>query len=140
MKTLLWAGRKIKLKNLDLLLDLSKEFPVEIATGISHEELQEKIMNCHAVLLPSYSEVCPNFILEAVSFGKPFIMTEETGLREIYDKGGIFVNPFDKKALKQAISDMLDDAKYEQYKNGLASVRVARSWSDVARDFINICQ
>ena len=140
MKTLLWAGRKIKLKNLDLLLDLSKEFPVEIATGISHEELQEKIMNCHAVLLPSYSEVCPNFILEAVSFGKPFIMTEETGLREIYDKGGIFVNPFDKKALKQAISDMLDDAKYEQYKNGLASVRVARSWNDVARDFINICQ
>ncbi|MFZ2763791.1 MAG: hypothetical protein WAX80_02010, partial [Minisyncoccia bacterium] len=80
-ETFLWAGRKIKLKNIESLEELSKEFEIEMVSGLSHGKLQEKIKNCYAVILPSFSEVCPNFILEAASFGKPFIMTAETGLK-----------------------------------------------------------
>src|SRR3989344_4024229 len=80
-KTFLWAGRKIKLKNINLLEELSKEFDIEMVSGLSHGQLQEKIKNCYAVTLPSFSEVCPNFILEPISFNKPFIVTSETGLK-----------------------------------------------------------
>ena len=147
MKKFIWAGRKIKLKNLDLLQEVARdvkqinpEFDLEIISKISHKDLQEKLKNCYAVILPSFSEVCPNFILEAISFGKPFIVTQESGLKEIYNKGGIFVDPFDKMPIKQAILDMLDDTKYEQYKREVDSTHASRSWSEVAQDFIKICQ
>ena len=121
-----------------MLQELSQEFDIEMISGITHSKLQEKIKNCYAVILPSFSEVCPNFILEAASYSKPFIMTEETGLKEIYNKGGIFVDPFDKKALKQAILDMSDHAKYEKYKDEITNVNASRSWSEVAKEFLNI--
>ena len=136
----LWAGRKIKLKNVDLLKELSKKFEIEIVSGLPHSQLQEKIKNCYAVVLPSFSEVCPNFILEAVSYDKPFIMTKETGLKEICDKGGIFVDPFDKKALKQAILDMLNIENYKRYKTELQSLSMSHSWQTLAKEFISLCQ
>jgi len=138
MKKFLWAGRKIKLKNLEIINELAKEFDIEMVSNLSHAELQEKIRNCYAVILPSYSEVCPNFILEAASFGKPFIVTEETGLKEIYSKGGTFVNPFDKKALKEAILELSKSEKYEQYKEELVSISVKRPWRTVALEFLSI--
>jgi|SRR3989344_270936 len=134
----LWAGRRIQLKNIKLLEELSKEFKIEIVSGLPHAKLQEKIKNYYAVVLPSFSEVCPNFILEAISFGKPFIMTRETGLKEICDKGGIFIDPFDKEALKQAILDLSDNVKYEQYKREIASIKTTRSWREVALEFLSI--
>jgi glycosyltransferase involved in cell wall biosynthesis len=135
----LWAGRKIKLKNTSLLKELSKEFKIEMVSGLSHDELQNKIKSCYAVVLPSMSEVCPNFILEAISYNKPFIMTEETGLKEIYNRGGIFINPFDKKALKEAILSMLDTVQYRQHQEALLSYE-PRSWRKVAEDFLSIWQ
>ena len=131
----LWAGRRIKLKNIDLLKELSKEFEIEIISELSHAQLQEKIKNCYAILLPSFSEVCPNFILEAISYNKPFIMTEETGLKEIYNKGGIFINPFDKKALGKAILEMLDVERYKKYKTELESLNLSHSWQELAKEF-----
>ncbi|MFZ2764044.1 MAG: hypothetical protein WAX80_03365, partial [Minisyncoccia bacterium] len=65
--------------------------------------------------------------------------TAETGLKEIYNKGGIFVDPFDKKALKQAILEMLDDQKYQEYKNEIDSQKFERSWQTVAQEFISLC-
>ena len=45
MKKFLWAGRKIKLKNINLLEELSREFDIEMVSGLSHAKLQEKIKN-----------------------------------------------------------------------------------------------
>ena len=142
MKTFLWAGRKIKLKNLELLKEVAREAQInlEMVSNIPHTELQEKIRNCYAVILPSYSECCPNFILEAVSLGNPFIVTEESGLREIYNKGGIFINPFDRKALKQGILEMLDESKYESFKKELEEIHKSRNWGEVAKEFLSLCQ
>ena len=139
-KTFLWAGRKIKLKNLDLLEEVAKEAQVdlEVVSGLSYEKLQDKIKNSYAVVLPSFSEVCPNFVLEAISYNKPFIMTKETGLNELYNKGGIFIDPFDKKALKQAILSMSDPEQYSQHKKDLESLDVKHSWEDVANEFLSL--
>ncbi len=137
-KGFLWAGRRIKLKNVDMLEELAKEFNIDVVSNTPHIELQKKIKNCYAVLLPSFSEVCPNLIIESVSFGKPFIMTEETGIREIYERGGIFVNPFDKEAWKQAISLMSKPEQYEKYVEELRLYRKSRPWRELAKEFLNL--
>ena len=62
-------------------------------------------------------------------------MTEETGLKEIYNKGGIFINPFDKKALGKAILEMLDVERYKKYKTELESLNLSHSWQELAKEF-----
>lgn len=137
-KIFLWAGRKIKLKNLSLLDKATKWTELEIVSGLSHRKLQEKLKDSYAVIMPSFSEVCPNFVLEAISYGKPFIITRETGLQEIYDKGGIFVDPFNETELKDAILKMSDSVEYAKFKEELAVIATGRPWGEVTHEYLQI--
>ena len=142
-KNFVWAGRETEIKNSRLLLEVASqtksdypEFNLEIIKNTSQIKLLERIKNCYAVINPSLSDVCPNFILEAIAFGKPFIITRETGLREIYDKGGIFVNPLDKDDIILAIKKMMNPDEYSKFKSELGFFNLTRNWHEVARDFL----
>lgn len=144
----LWAGRDIPLKNQPMIDALAafiaSEFPgrsLKKVSGLPHAALLEEVRNCHAVLLSSWTDICPNFILEAAAAGKPFIMSSETGLREIYPTGGVYVPPFDTEGWKQAVRDMMNAQFYERRCEEIqaASAREARSWEKVAADFLEIC-
>ena len=67
-------------------------------------------------------------------------MTEETGLKEIYNKGGIFLNPFDNMAISKAILKMSEHATYEEYKKELEAQNPSHSWSELAKEFLSLCQ
>ena len=141
----LWAGRESKVKNLDMLREVGNKikntypkFSIEFITNASHEDLIEKIKDSYAVILPSFSDVCPNFILEAASFNRPFIMTKETGLNEIYPQGGLFIDSRSSAELASAIESMLQPNEYARLAAQLRSIRPEHSWQEVAREFINI--
>lgn len=143
----LWAGRGSKIKNLEMLKkagveiqSLQKGFTLEILDQMPHDELMNRIKNCYAVVHPSLSDVCPNFIIEAISYNKPFIMTQETGLKEIYNKGGIFIDPFDKEELKGAILKLQNPQEYSRYRKELEETQISHSWKKIAEEFISICQ
>lgn len=142
-RTFLWAGRDTKTKNLVMLEQIANEirsvyheFVLEKVNNIPHADLLKRIQNCYAVILPSLSDVCPNFILEAASFNKPFIMTRETGLNEIYPKGGLFVNPLSKEETVRAIKEMLEPKKYAKFVDDLKSMNPQHSWQEFAMEII----
>jgi glycosyltransferase involved in cell wall biosynthesis len=144
-KIFLWSGRDIKLKNLETLKDAfimaqkeSSEIKLEISEKVSHDELMEKIKNCYAVILPSLSEVGPNFILEAISFGKPFILTKETGLYEKLKNVGVFADPLDKEDIKNKILFLADDKNYQEYSKKVEGFNFTHSWREIADEFLNI--
>lgn len=143
-KCFIAAGRENKIKNLEALKDAASKisdpsFKLEIIKNMPHSELMDKIRESYAVIQPSFSDVCPNFILEAASFCKPFIMTKETGLREIYDKGGIFVDPMNKAELISAIETMLNKEEYNRLTGELKSINVVRNWDQVADEYLKLC-
>jgi glycosyltransferase involved in cell wall biosynthesis len=145
-KNFVWAGRDSRVKNLDVLKKVSveiksknPEFSLDILTNFPHEKLVEKIKSCYAVILPSLSDVSPNFILEGISFGKPFIVTKYSGIGEICPKGGMFVDPLDEEDIKKAIETVLDSEGYNRLVNEISQQGLeARPWSVVATDFLNI--
>ncbi|MDB5266905.1 MAG: glucosyltransferase [Parcubacteria group bacterium] len=144
-KNFLWAGRKITLKNLDLLgramEKVRTKYPdvkLEIVTKLSREALEAKMRACYAVVLPSLSDVCPNVILEGASFGKPFIMTTHTGIHEICPDGGIFVDPLSQREMEEAIEKMLDPEAYAEFKRKLSNMEIHRAWSDLAHEYLSI--
>ncbi|MFH1979249.1 MAG: glycosyltransferase family 4 protein [Patescibacteria group bacterium] len=139
-KDFLWAGRPIKLKNVELLKEvfegIDPEIELDVTEKIPGEELVEKIKNCYAVILPSLSEVSPNFILEAVRYGKPFICTKETGLREKLENVGLFIDPLDKEDIRRKVIYLTDSDNYAEYKRKVGMFGFIHSWQEIVDEFL----
>ena len=133
-KNFLWAGRVIPEKNPGMLRSLG----VDIVTGEAHARVLEKIKNSYAVTSLAFTDICPNFVIEGISFGKPFVMTRETGLDEIFPKGGIFVDPLDEKQIKEAMQSLRDENTYNKYTDGIKSLNLSHSWARMAEEFLSI--
>ncbi len=144
-KNFIWAGRPLKLKNINLLKDifqeLEKERPdikLEIAEKLSHEELMERIKNCYAVILPSISDISPNFILDAIRADKPFILTKETGLYARLKDIGIFIDFSNKDDIKEKILFLARDDNYAKYKKRIENFHFVHSWKQIADEYLAI--
>lgn len=144
-KNFFWVGRQLKLKNIDLLKesfsDAQKEnadIKLELSEEISHEELLKKIQDCYAVILPSISDISPNFILAAIRCGKPVILTKETGLYDKLQNIAIFINPFSREDIKQKILFLADEKNYAEYKRRVDNFNFQHSWQDIANEFLEI--
>lgn len=144
-KDFLWAGRDIPLKNLEYLkkaFNLAKESNNEIElnmiTGIKREELLNKIKKSYAVILPSFSEISPNFILEAVAYNKPFIVTKHTGLVERLKEFGCFIDPFDIKSISESILLLSDSVYYYNKKENLLAFNFVHSYKEISEEFLSI--
>jgi len=146
-KNFIWAGRPLKLKNLEILkaafIEAAKEnreIKLEIFTDLPYQELIKKLQNCYGVILPSISEVSPNFILDAIATNKPFILTKETGFYEKMKDIGIFVDPHNREDIKNKILFLADDRNWQEYKKRVADFKFVHSWQEIADEFINIYQ
>lgn len=137
-KTFLWAGRLSKEKNIDLVKKLSVKFDIEIVSGVSHDVVLNKIKESYALISPALTDICPNFILEGISYSKPFIMTRETGLSELYPNGGIFLDSQDEEAWVKAFESMLEPGVYDKYQAELKSVKISHSWREIAEEYLKI--
>lgn len=142
-KNFIFAGRPVKLKNKELLekafSEAKKERPeieLEMIKGLDYERAIEKISDSYAAILPSLSEVSPNFILDAIRAGKPFILTRETGFYEKLKDIGLFVDPKSIKDIKEKIIFLADGQNYEKQKNLINGFDFRHSWEEIAEEFL----
>ena len=141
----LFAGRKIKFKNLKLLEEVFESLKsagikarLETVDSLTYEELQEKIKNSYAVITTSVSDFAPNFIVESLSANKPFILTKECGLAEKLGGLGIFIDPIDKNSTKEAVLSLLDDNNYNGYRDKILNFKFTHSWQKIAEEFLAV--
>lgn len=141
----LFAGRKIKFKNLKLLEEVFEELvsdgtkvKLEIIDNLSQKELREKIKNSYALITVSVSDFAPNFIIEGLAENKPFILTKECGLMERLGELGIFIDPTDKNKIKEAILSLMNESDYNKRKEKISAFKFSHSWSEIADEFLTI--
>lgn len=144
-KNFLFAGRRIKFKNLKLLEEVFEELKkegskakLEMVDNLSQEKLQEKIKNSYAIITVSVSDFAPNFIIEGISAGKPFILTKECGLVEKLNGLGIFADPFDKNDIKKAVLSLTNGDSYNRYKEKITAFNFTHSWEEISGELLNI--
>jgi len=99
-------------------------------------ELLERMKNCYAVILPSLTEISPNYILDALRFHKPFIMDKYSGLASWLGQYGILVDPLDEDDIAGAISLLADDRGYEEAQEKAAVFSYVRTYEDVVREYL----
>ncbi len=83
----------------------SLENIVDYVGWITGDDKKRLLSKCDVVVLPSYNEGLPIFILEAMAYSKPIISTTVGGIPEIVTTGhnGYLFSPGDKDALYDAI-------------------------------------
>jgi glycosyltransferase involved in cell wall biosynthesis len=87
--------------------------------------------------LPSYSEGCPNVVVEALACGRPLVATNVGGIPELVKEAcGILIPPRDAAALRGA----LDTALSKQWDSGEIARTSTRSWESVAAETLAVCR
>jgi glycosyltransferase involved in cell wall biosynthesis len=87
--------------------------------------------------LPSYSEGCPNVLVEALSSGCPVVATNVGGIPElIHDHCGILVPPADH----QSLSTALEKALSREWDRSRIAADAGRDWEEVAKEVFALCR
>lgn len=87
--------------------------------------------------LPSYSEGCPNVVVEALACGRPLVATNIGGIPELVSKcSALLVEPRDPAALRAA----LDRALTTKWDTAEIARTSTRSWETVAAETMAVCK
>lgn len=119
------------------LSSLPPESGVRAVGPKTNGEIADWLGACDLLCLPSYSEGCPNVVVEALSSGRPIVATAVGGIPELVDENsGILVAPHDWSQLAAAISGALT----RPWNETAIAARHSRSWEDVARETHDACR
>lgn len=157
---LLFLGRLVRFKNLPALLQAMNDLPrVTLTIAGSGPELsalqtlvrtlkiedrvafvgnrdgkdKQKLFYDHDLLvLPSITEISPNVALEARAAGMPVLLTEETGLSVMLQKGMVVDSLKDASQILRAVKDV--QKKYGDVAVNAAQPATLRLWSRVAAE------
>lgn len=143
-KRFCWHVRPVGFKNETVLrkafAEAKKQVP-DITLDdrvLPYGAVMESLRTCYAVLLPSISDIGPNFILEAIEHDRPFIMTKETGLYERLHDHGVFIEPTDVRALTESIVAFCDSDTYADAKHKVEAFTFTHSWDEIARAYVTL--
>ncbi len=120
------------------ILNLELSDRIVIRPPLPHDELRRRIASAHAFVLPSFSDVSPNVILDCIAAGTPFLLTRETGFYETLQDTGLFVDPLDERDIAAKIHTLIDPNTYAACRARLAKFGGARSWETVADDWLKL--
>ena len=101
-------------------------------------EFLERVKGCYAVILPSVTEISPNYILDALRFHKPFIMDKYSGYAKWLAPYGLLVDPLDEDDIARAIGELADEEGYAKAVAKAAAFSFTRTYAEVARDFLAV--
>jgi len=100
------------------------------------EEIARWIAACDVVCLPSYSEGCPNVVLEALTSGRPVVASAVGGVPELVNEtNGALVQPGDPSGLAAALVAAMN----RSWDPEAIARQGGRTWNDVARDTLAAC-
>ena len=88
--------------------------------------------------MPSLSDVSPNYILDAIRCGKPFLLTKYSGYAERFKEYGVIVDPLSKGDMTRGILELCDPTNYERMRSDIARFTDVRTYETIAREFLAI--
>jgi glycosyltransferase involved in cell wall biosynthesis len=120
-----------------LIKELKMEAKVTMFPSMQQRDAWIRVKDARAFVLPSWTDISPNQVCEALALGIPALVTKENYLSfadqlpEMFDP-----NSIDELALK--LEMLADDSRYEQFKKRCAAVSFAHGWDEVTRQHLEL--
>jgi glycosyltransferase involved in cell wall biosynthesis len=167
-KEIIFAGRFVPMKNIDSLVRAFAQTKLDdyrltlIGDGPTHDqivalvdtlgiteqtecidnlpqsELFARIANARLVILPSWTDICPNFVFECLALNIPFVLTEENYL-PFRDSIPNTIDPRSVDDIASTVEKLAtDDRAYKHHKAQLAKIAFSQTWEDIVDFHISL--
>ena len=92
-------------------LDADARTRVRVLGRLSHAEVAREVRQCGVMVLPSFTEMCPVAVLEAMSCGRPVVASDRGGIPELVQHGrtGLLADPDRPYTFADALIQLLSD-------------------------------
>ena len=94
-------------------LDAEMRARVIVLGRLSHTDVALEVRKCGVMVLPSFTEMCPVAVLEAMSCGRPVVASDRGGIPEIVQHGrtGLLADPDRPQTFTDALVQLLKDRR-----------------------------
>lgn len=136
--TLLLIGdgpRKAELMR--LVQELRLEARVKIENSMRFRDVLERIKNCRAFILPSWTDISPNNVYEALAIGLPALVTKENYL-SVRNQLPEMIDPASVDDVASKLEMLADDTRYKKFAEAFRAISFQHTWDDVAREHLNV--
>jgi glycosyltransferase involved in cell wall biosynthesis len=99
----------------------------------------ERVKNCRAFIQPSWTDISPNQVYEALAIGLPTLVTKQTYL-PIRDKLPSMIDPNSVDDIAAKLEMLADNARYEEFSRQFNSITFDHDWDAVLAEHISLFQ
>ena len=118
-------------------LEAANKPGLRLAGPKSAGEIAQWLSACDVFSLPSYSEGCPNVVIEALACGRPVVGSTVGAIPDLVDRTcGVLVSAGKPQELRTGLERALES----DWDAEAISSRHGRSWRDAAEETLRICQ
>ena len=110
---------------------------VKIQHSMYLPDLLERIKNCRAFILPSWTDISPNQVYEALAIGLPALVTKENYL-SIKNQLPEMIDPTSVADIASKLEMLADDVRYKKFAEAFTSITFAHDWDDVVRQHLEM--
>lgn len=140
-KKLYLIGEGPELQNLQSQISESGlEGRVIIQASLPRREVFARLKKSYLLIVPSYTELSPNIVLEALSVGAPVLITSENGLPDSIKNNLVSFDPFSERDLARKLRLLFEPGAYGEYKRKISALNFNRGWDEVFREYLEVFQ
>lgn len=134
--TLIGAGPRRREVEM-LIEELSVRDRVTLVPALSQEEVLSRVRGARAFVLPSWTDISPNQVHEALSIGLLSIVTKENFL-SIKSQLPRMIDPSSVDDITLALEEVADDVTFAKYREAFLAITIDQSWEKAATDHMAI--
>ena len=123
--------RKVELEQ--LAKDLGLEKRVIFERPLSRDQILQRIKDSRAFVLPSWTDISPNQVAEALALGLPGLVTRENYL-SIADRLPETLDPHSVEDIAAKLEKLADDDQYRDYVKKWQAISFSHDWNAVYRE------
>ena len=132
--TLLLIGDGPRKEELAALVhELHLEKRVSILPGMRRDDVLARVKGCRAFVLPSWTDISPNQVVEALAIGLPALVTRENYL-SFRDQLPETIDPRSVGDIAEKLAMLADDERYQEFGKKFAAISYAHTWDAALRE------
>lgn len=119
------------------VMELRIENRVSLHPSMPQAALFERIKNSRALILPSWTDIAPNEVSEAIALGIPILVSRENFL-PFRDQLPEMLDPASIDDIRLKLEMLADEARYQQFSDKLKRINFKNSWDDVVQSHLTV--
>lgn len=120
-----------------LVSELGVHDRVNIIGTMSRGEAWDRVKDSRALVLPSWTDISPNIVYEALAMGLPALVTKENYL-SIRNRLPETIDPNSIDDISAKLEMLADDGKYRAFTEAFRAISFQHTWDDVAHEHLKI--